>query len=284
MKLGMKLLLLFCLIGLGLVFATAVLMFVSDKQLMTIITVQDVMVFIVPAVVAIALIYRQPWKNLALDRGPSFKALLVILAFYVVSIPAMNWLVSANEAMSLPDWMGGVEKWMRAMEDSAADTTARILDIHTIGELLVCLLVVGLMAGLSEEIFFRGALTRIMQDSRLGKHAIVWIVAIVFSAFHLQFYGFFPRMVLGLWLGYLLLWTGSLWVPIIAHTLNNSTVVLFSYLEGKGIVPADYGDTIGIPADGAFPWLAFVSLIASIAVALWASRFLTPKGESLSLR
>ena len=138
------------------------------------------------------------------------------------------------------------------------------------GGLIASVFVVGLMAGLSEEFLFRGAMLRTMQDSRWGKHAVVWIVAIVFSAFHLQFYGFFPRMVLGLWLGYLLVWTGSLWVPIIAHTLNNSTVVVFSYLANKGVVPADYGDNIGLPADGAFPWLAFISFLASLALAIWA--------------
>ena len=86
----------------------------------------------------------------------------------------------------------------------------------------------------------------------------------------MQFFGFLPRLVLGLWLGYLLVWTRSLWVPIIAHTLNNSTVVVFSYLEGNGIVPEGYGDSLGVPADGAFPWLALVSFIASLALALWS--------------
>lgn len=187
----------------------------------------------------------------------------------------MNWLVTANEAMSLPASLSGLEHWMRTMEDSAAETTKQILDIHTVGELIACVLVVGVMAGLSEEMLFRGAMLRMMQDSRLGKHLVVWIVAIIFSAFHMQFYGFFPRLVLGLWLGYLLVWTGSLWVPIIAHTLNNSTVVIFSYLSNKGIVPADYGGTIGIPADGSFPWLALVSFIASLALVVVASRCLT---------
>ena len=274
-KLSTRLLVLLCMMGLGLVIATLALAVVRKQDMMLILTVQDVLVFILPAVAAMAILYRRPFHAMALDRAPSWKALLVVVAFYILSIPAMNWLVTANEAMSLPASLSGLEHWMRVMEDSAAETTKQILDIHTVGELIACVLVVGVMAGLSEEMLFRGAMLRMMQDSRLGKHVVVWIVAIIFSAFHMQFYGFFPRLVLGLWLGYLLVWTGSLWVPIIAHTLNNSTVVIFSYLSNKGIVPADYGDTIGIPADGSFPWLALASLIASLALVVVASRCLT---------
>ena len=148
----------------------------------------------------------------------------------------------------------------------------QILDINTIPQLLFCLLVVGLMAGLSEEMLFRGAMQRTMQDSRLGAHTAIWVTAIVFSAFHMQFFGFLPRMLLGAWLGYLFVWTRSLWVPIIAHTLNNSTVVVMSYLAGKGVVPEGFGDNLGLPADGAFPWMATASLVLSIAIALWAAR------------
>ena len=273
-RLSTRLLVLLCMMGLGLLVGTAALALVKDQGMMLMLSLQDLFVFILPAVAAMAILYSRPWHAMALDRAPTWKALLVVVTFYFVSIPAMNWLVTANEAMSLPASLSGVEQWMRTMEDSAAETTRQILDIHSVGGLIVCLLVVGVMAGVSEEFLFRGAMQRMMQDSRMGKHLAVWIVAIIFSAFHMQFYGFFPRLVLGLWLGYLLVWTGSLWVPIIAHALNNSTVVVFSYLANKGIVPADYGDTIGIPADGSFPWLALTSVIASLAVALWASRWL----------
>lgn len=273
-KLSSRLLVLLCMMGLGLIVATVALSIARAGGMMLMLTVQDVLLFIVPAIATMAIFYRRPLHAMAFDRAPGWKALLVVVAFYILSIPAMNWLVTANEAMSLPASLSGLEHWMRVMEDSAAETTRQILDIHTVGGLIVCVLVVGVMAGLSEEILFRGAMLRMMQDSRMNVHLVVWIVAIIFSAFHMQFYGFFPRMILGLWLGYLLVWTGSLWVPIIAHALNNSTVVFFSYLSNVGILPEGYGDSIGIPSDGAFPWLALISFIASLSLALWASRWL----------
>lgn len=272
MRLSTRLLVLLFLMGIGMIVASVASVLVSNWGMLTMLTVQDVVAFIVPAVVAMAIFYRRPLHAMYLDRAPSWKALLVVVLFYIVSLPAMNWLVSLNEAMSLPSWMSGVEQMMRSLEDSAAETTKQLLDIHTVGELLACVFVVGLMAGLSEEMLFRGAMLRTMQDSRLGTHTVVWVVAIIFSAFHMQFYGFIPRMLLGAWLGYLFVWTRSLWVPIIAHTLNNSTVVVFSYLTNKGIIPEGYGDNLGLPSAGSLPWLALASLAASILLAVWAAR------------
>ena len=230
MKLGTRLLILLCLMGVGLIVASVVGVLVLNLGLLTMLTVQDVLAFIVPAIVAMAIFYRRPFHAMCMDRIPGWRALVLVIVFYVVSLPAMNWLVEANQAMTLPSWMSGIEKMMRALEDSAADATEQLLDINSAWQMLACMLVVGFMAGLSEEMLFRGAMQRTMHDSRLGVHAAVWITAILFSAFHMQFFGFFPRMILGVWLGYLLVWSRSLWVPIIAHTLNNSNVVFFSYL------------------------------------------------------
>lgn len=275
LKLATRLLLLLCIMFAGLIAASVLGILVMNQGMLAMLTVQDVFAFIVPAILAMAIFYRRPLHEMCLDRAPSFKAILVVLAFYLLSLPAMNWLVDFNQSMSLPSWMSGIEELMREMEDSAADATEQMLDINTLWQFLSSVFVIGVMAGLSEEMLFRGAMQRTMQDSRLNIHAVVWITAIIFSAFHMQFFGFIPRMVLGAWLGYLLVWTRSLWVPIIAHTLNNSTVVFFSYMANKGIMPEDFGDNLGLPAPGAFPWLALLSLIASLALAFWASRSLT---------
>ncbi len=280
MRLSRRLLLLLCLMLLGVIATTILLLFVPDGNLFAMLTMQDILAFILPAVVTMAIIYRRPFHVMGLERAPSWLAIAIVIVFYVISLPAMNWLVEMNKAMSLPSWMAGIEQAMRTAEDSAAEVTQEMLNINSVGQLILCVLVVGVMAGLSEEMLFRGAMLRTMQDSRLGKHAVVWITAILFSAFHLQFYGFVPRMLLGVWLGYLFVWTGSLWVPIIAHTLNNSTVVLMSYLSNKGVIPEGFGDNLGLPAAGSFPWLATCSLIASLALAISVHAFYTSRRKT----
>ncbi len=272
--------LLLCLMLLGVIATSILLLFVPDGNLFAMLTMQDILAFILPAVVAMAIIYRRPLHVMGLDRAPSWLAIAIVIVFYIISLPAMNWLVEMNKAMSLPSWMAGIEQAMRTAEDSAAEVTRQMLNINSVGQLILCVLVVGVMAGLSEEMLFRGAMLRTMQDSRLGNHAVVWITAILFSAFHMQFYGFVPRMLLGVWLGYLFVWTGSLWVPIIAHTLNNSTVVLMSYLSNKGVIPEGFGDNLGLPAAGSFPWLATCSLIASLALAISVHAFYTSRRKA----
>ena len=280
MRLSRRLLLLLCLMLLGVIATSILLLFVPDGNLFAMLTMQDILAFILPAVVTMAIIYRRPFHVMGLDRAPSWLAIAIVIVLYVISLPAMNWLVEMNKAMSLPSWMAGIEQAMRTAEDNAAEVTQEMLNINSVGQLILCVLVVGVMAGLSEEMLFRGAMLRTMQDSRLGNHAVVWITAFLFSALHMQFYGFVPRMLLGVWLGYLFVWTGSLWVPIIAHTLNNSTVVLMSYLSNKGVIPEGFGDNLGLPAAGSFPWLATCSLIASLALAISVHAFYTSRRKA----
>lgn len=271
-RLSTRLLILLCLMGAGMLVASVVSVLVMGKGLLVMLTIQDIMAFIVPAVAAMAIFYRRPLHCMSLDRAPEWTAILVVVLFYITSLPAMNWLVELNKSMSLPAWMSGIEQAMIQAEEAAAETTARLLDFQDIGTLIACTMVVGFLAGLSEEMLFRGAMLRTMEDSRMGTHAAVWITAIIFSAIHMQFFGFLPRMLLGVWLGYLLVWTRSLWVPIIAHTLNNATVVVMTFLSNRGIVPEGYGDTLGLPESGSFPWLAIASIIAALGIALWTYR------------
>jgi len=270
-----RVLLLLALMGIGLIVASVLGVITLKAGMLAMLTVQDVFAFIIPAVVAIAICYYRPWHTMMLDKAPGWKALLVIIAFYVVSLPMMNWLVAVNEAMTLPSWMTNIEQWMRNAEDSAQQLTQQLLDTDSVPQLIATVLVVGVLAGVSEEMLFRGAMLRMIVNTRLGTHLAVWIVAALFSAFHMQFFGFVPRLVLGVWLGYLLVWTRSLWVPIIAHALNNSIVVIAGHLEAQGMLAQGTADGVGVPADGSWPWLAIVSTVASVAIAIAASRILT---------
>ena len=96
--------------------------------------------------------------------------------------------------------------------------------------------------GLGEEMFFRGALQRICCDGMRRRHLAVWTAAFVFSTLHFQFFGFVPRLVLGAFFGYAYLWSGSLWVPVIGHALNNSAVVAFMWMGNNSIDVAAMGE------------------------------------------
>lgn len=191
--------------------------------------VQDFMVFIVPAIGTAMVASRLPARLLAVDHWAGWRNVLWSLLAMCASIPAMNVIIEWNQNIRLPESMAGFEARMRAMEEAAAASTELLIGGSGLGSLLVSVLIVGVLAGFSEELFFRGALQRLLGMTRMNRHVAVWLTAFVFSAVHFQFFGFVPRMLLGAFFGYLLLWSGSLWLPVIAHVFNNTLVVISEY-------------------------------------------------------
>ena len=249
----------------------------SPAHILIITLVQDVLVFIIPAVVCMSLVFKRPTAAMCFDRAPSWRAVALMVVVCLVSIPAMNAIVKWNDGLHLPQFLSGVEQALRTMEDAAAAMTEKLLAVDTVPMLLFSLLVVAFMAGLSEEMLFRGSLLRIWQlGERTNVHVVIWMVAILFSAVHMQFFGFVPRMLLGAYLGYLLLWTRSLWVPIFAHTLNNGMVVVANFLAARGVIDEEAFDAFGVPAAGQFPWLALLSALLTLALLCMAPRILKP--------
>lgn len=213
---------------------------------------QDLFMFIAPAVLTAVIITRQPAELMLLDRRPFWPGLILGLCVMVASCPAMNLIIHLNESIPLPE---PIEQVLRQMEDTAASTIDTLYAGHTVGSLVMGLLIVAILAGLSEEILFRGALQRILSTGGLNTHAAIWITATVFSLMHLQFYGLIPRMLLGAFFGYMLWWSRSLWVPIILHAFNNALYVVAQWLSNGEEETAI--DTLGTTAS-----LTDISLVA----------------------
>lgn len=159
-------------------------------------------------------------------------------------------LVYWNAQLDLPDSMAGLEDWMKEMETQLMDLTKFLTDFQTIPELLTGILVIGVFAGIGEEMFFRGVLQPKMKSYTNSAHWGIWLTAIIFSAIHVQFYGFVPRVFLGALFGYLYHYSGSLLYPILAHVFNNALTVLVIYMANQGMVDFDLEstDTVSYPA------------------------------------
>ena len=216
----------------------SVLMFIIQTKGATVATtrlgsvVQDVLLFIAPALAFAALGGRKPMSVLRLNVAPPLGLLALSVFILFMGMPMFESIVIWNENISFPDALAPLEQTMRNMENSAQEATKLIMGEHTVPSLILSLVIVSLLAGFSEEIWFRGA----FQQSFLRKHPhwAIWITAFIFSAIHCQFFGFFPRLLLGAFLGYTFYWTGSLWVPIIVHALNNAMVVIMEYTGNNG--------------------------------------------------
>lgn len=260
---GMKQVVLWVLLFAGLFIAS----FVALGQSVSIgMVAQNVGVFVAPAAIFAYLVYKAPWRFLRLDKAPELKDILLVVAVMVASLPAMNYLVDLNSQMHLPDWMSGVEEWMRESEDAAQELTSSLINTTSLAEMLWLVLIVGVLTGIGEEMFFRGAMLGTFLQKSVNKHVSIVFVAVIFSAFHMQFFGFVPRLLLGMWFGYLVVWTRSLWVPIIAHALNNSVVVVATYLANTHAIDTHALNNIGLPQDGQFPFMALVSAIVTALI------------------
>lgn len=202
--------------------------------------VQSIGIFIVPAIIVALLISSNGYASyLHLNTKLRLDMLILAILAMFISLPIISQLTIWNSEMAFPDWLNGVESWMRQKEDQAQFITGIFLDTKTTGDLLLNILMIGIIPGIGEELLFRGVIQGIMKEWTKNDHWAIWISAILFSAIHLQFYGFVPRAILGAMFGYLYVWGKSLWLPIIAHFLNNSIAVLVYHFSNIGVMNGD---------------------------------------------
>ena len=185
---------------------------------------------------------HQPFHWLKLDKTVDAKQFGLAVLIMICAIPAINLMADLNGRIVLPKSLDFIEQKMRAMEEAAAALTEQFLQADNAGVLLINIGLMALLPALSEELSFRGTLQQILGN----KHMAIWATAIIFSAVHMQFYGFIPRMLMGAAFGYIFTWTGCLWVPVLMHFTNNGMAVLAYYLfDGIGANGKNYADTFG---------------------------------------
>jgi len=204
--------------------------------------IQSVGLFIVPPFIFGYFCYPSVSEFLRINKKTSIRMLIVSILATVSFLPFSNWLSYLNSFLQLPSFMNEIEIWMRNSEDYATKITQAFLNVNSVPELFYNILLIAIIPALGEEFLFRGLLQRIFIEWTKSKHWGIWISALAFSAIHLQFFGFLPRLFLGLFFGYLLEFTGSLWLPILAHFINNLTGVLLSYFITNNNISAKSSD------------------------------------------
>ena len=151
---------------------------------------------------------------------------LYVSLLSIFLIPVVGLVATLNGMIHLPDFLGGLSAWMAEVEAESNSILETIIGETGARALLLNILICAVFPAVCEEFFFRGTLQPIFRNWFHNKHAAVWVTAIIFSAIHLQFSGFFARLLLGAYLGYLFVWSGSLWLPILAHLLHNSISIV----------------------------------------------------------
>lgn len=182
--------------------------------------------FVIPVFLCARLFSTDTLKYLGLRTTGKTKAGYFIagVALMIVSIPLITFLGELNGRVNLPSWAGKAEK-------DAAKAIEALLSRHTIKDLLINIVCIAGLAAVGEELLFRGIGQRLLIKMFKSPWAGIIVSAILFSALHMQFYGFLPRFVLGVFLGAMYWYSGSLWVAILAHFVYDAVMIILVYFK-----------------------------------------------------
>jgi uncharacterized protein len=192
----------------------------------------------------------------ALKKSHNPLPVLLAAILIVLAQPLIGWTNELNSYLTLPEGLSFLEKWMKNAENQGELITEAFLSTTSIAGLMVNVFMIAILPAFAEEILFRGALARLFKDWTKNVHLAVFISSFIFAAIHMQFYGFLPRFLLGIALGYLFFWSGSLWLPIVAHFTNNFLSVMVEFLFRKGVIHTS-AENFGM--DNA-AWLTVISI------------------------
>lgn len=235
--------------------------FVVDANRLMIVF-QHIGLFIFPAILFLKLSTNKPMELIYWRKNISLILSLAVIVLLISFMPVINLFISLNEALVFPEFMAGIEASFRSMEDSALALTEALIKMDNVSDFLYLTLLVAILPAIGEELMFRGVIQRLLTVQFKNYHWGIWGSAFLFSAMHFQFYGFLPRMLLGALFGYMLVYTGNIVYPMIAHFFNNFASLIIAYLIQHGKIP-DEVDTVGANYEWAYilPGLFFASIL-----------------------
>lgn len=186
--------------------------------------------FLFPALMFAFCSDRKLFNYNKLNQTPNYLQVDIVLILSLTILPVVMGLAEWNAGLHLPDSLAKLDDLMRKLDEQNAQLVTLMCRDPRISVLLVNLFVMGLLPALGEELLFRGTIQPFLRKWIKNPHWAIWITAFIFSAIHFQITGFIPRMLLGAYLGYLVYWSGSLWLPIVAHFMHNSLSVTADYI------------------------------------------------------
>jgi uncharacterized protein len=212
--------------------------------------------YLIPGLLFWRLVEHRRWDDFSNRPLSAVQSVGLVVLLTIAFMPFNGLVIEWNQQMDLPDTLAPLEQWMKQKEEDLSRITTFLTTFSSPLQLVIALLVIGVIAAIGEEVIFRGLLQRKLAQWTGNMHTAIWLAAIVFSAIHVQFYGFVPRVLLGALFGYLYVWSRNLWVPILAHFVNNGFTVFMVWLYQRKMVPVDIENTESVPLT-----LAFFSLL-----------------------
>ena len=211
--------------------------------------------------------FHEPWIIL-------LPLIIVIgIGFQVALSPVIEW----NMNFQFPEFMKGFGEWARAQEDALIGLTKVLTDFQSQQELMIGFLVIAILPGIGEELVFRGLIQNELKRGTGNAHVAIWTAAFLFSAIHMQFFGFLPRVLLGALFGYLYHWSGNLLIPMFAHFFHNGFTLLMIYLYQQGVTELDMDSEVAAP----WPWV-IAGLFSTFVLLVYFRKLYATKPSTLT--
>lgn len=188
---------------------------------------------------------KKTGEFLYLSKRGNLSLYIYTILSLLFSLPLVYALMQLNQQIQLPISLAEFETSLRNQEAASEKIMELFLNVSTIDGLIFNLFLIAIVPAVCEELLFRGALQRILLERTKNIHIAVVISAILFSAMHMQFFSFLPRLALGLVLGYAVAYGMSLWPAVLAHAINNGISVVAAYLYYNGYISSNYQDVGG---------------------------------------
>jgi len=228
----------------------------EDRVLMLSLNSLSIMIFISPYFYVNKL-SNYSIKIFPINSTPVLLVLLLTFFFMILNSGVIEW----NKSINFPEFMNSFENWAFNKEKELEKITIFLISFENNWEFLFGILSIALIPGICEEYLFRGVLQKNFYLISKNIHIAVWLSAFFFSALHLQFYGFFPRMLLGVLFGYIYYWSGSIVYPMIAHIFNNFFSLTIFYFSQKGLLNENFEVSIN-----SSPKIPMVLIIISVVL------------------
>ncbi len=190
--------------------------------------VSTIIIFFIPAFITARIASKKPFQRLGLQPGVKINRAIAAILILFCALPLVGFLAEVNKAIPITT---GLKKVFDNMESQYAEQVKLMATFKTPLDYIIALFIIALMPAIVEELFFRGAMQNIFMRWFKNPLLVIFITAFIFSAIHFSWYGFIPRLALGMILGYIFYYTGNLWYSIIAHFFNNALMVSILYWQ-----------------------------------------------------
>ncbi|MBK8087490.1 MAG: CPBP family intramembrane metalloprotease [Chitinophagaceae bacterium] len=190
--------------------------------------VSTIIIFFIPAVVTARIVSVKPFERLGFRKGVKFNRAVAAILIMLCALPLVGFLAEINKAIPIT---ASLKKMFDTMESQYAEQVKLMATFKTPVDYIVALFIIAFMPAVVEEVFFRGAMQSIIMRWFKIPWLVIFITGLIFSAIHFSWYGFIPRLALGMILGYIFYYTGNLWYSIIAHFFNNALMISILYWQ-----------------------------------------------------